>query len=160
MRLLITLLAVAAPAAAQITTEDWFLNPSSNFVSAVLQTTTRFVGAADTAGHSPWGSGGDGYKAATLSGEAVFDPNLILLLAPQLVPLGQVNPATVVAFPAACYPSNRFTSAEVQARTGDSSHPTRSCHGRATRASGSPTAGQGCRHLPRHYHHLRGRVEG
>ena len=53
----------------------------------------------------------------------MFDPNLILLLEPQLAALGQVDFAAVVTFPAACYPSNRFTSAEVQAPAGDSSHP-------------------------------------
>ena len=114
--------AAAAPAP-QFTTEAWYLNPRSHFVSAVLGSSTSFVGAADTADYSPWGSGGSGYKSASLSGEVVLDPSLLLLLDDQnktLTTLGRIDAEAILSFPSACFPSNRLTPAEVQERVRDS----------------------------------------
>jgi hypothetical protein len=104
-------------------TAAWFTNPRSRFKSA-SGTEQPFVGAAGTTSYSPWGSG---YAAASLVGEAVLDPILILnggaveplgLLAPysfiELVVLGQINPALASNTEWFCSPRQRMTRADVE----------------------------------------------
>ena len=104
-------------------TAPWFTQPKSSFTSVDGNVQT-FVGAADTAGYSNWGSS---YSDATLKGDAVLDPIMIFnglaaenlgLLGPysfvELVVLTGLNPAIVTDPDWLCNPKQRMTRADVE----------------------------------------------